>query len=297
MPELPEVETVKSVIAPQITGLKIKEICVRTPGIIAHPGPEKFVRRLTGQKVSGMSRRGKFLTIRTECGDRIVLHLRMTGCLLVTPGKAAEECGEKDRKKYCEEYPEEKHTHLIFRLSEEKEGVQKELRFSDMRRFGRFWLLRDREEDTYTGMEKLGLEPEDKELTAEYLRAHFGRSRKAVKTCLLDQSVIAGIGNIYADEILFTAGIHPARPANSLLADEWESLAEVIPERIAYFIEKNRITPEEYLETKGQDYRNTPYLQAYGHEGERCPVCGNAFCRIVVGGRGSTCCPRCQKSG
>lgn len=135
----------------------------------------------------------------------------MTGCLLLTPA----------------DYPEEKHTHVIFRLNNGKE-----LRFSDTRRFGRLWLLKNGEADT------------------------------------LDQSVIAGIGNIYSDEILFTAGIYPARPANSLNMEEWERLAAAIPERISNFIEVNRITPEEYLETKGQDYRNTPFLQVYGQEGK-----------------------------
>ena len=117
-----------------------------------------------------------------------------------------------------------------------------------------------------------------------------------MKECLLDQSVIAGIGNIYSDEILFTAGIYPARPANSLNMEEWERLAAAIPERISYFIEVNKITPEEYLETKGQDYRNTPFLQVYGQEGKPCPKCGEMLCRMVVGGRGSVYCPVCQKN-
>lgn len=112
---------------------------------------------------------------------------------------------------------------------------------------------------------------------------------------MLDQSVIAGIGNIYSDEILFAARIRPTRPANTLTAGEWNRLAAVIPERLSFFIEKNGITPEEYLETKGQDYRNTPFLQVYGHGGEPCPVCGEPLCRTVIGGRSSVYCPGCQK--
>ena len=199
----------------------------------------------------------------------------MTGCLLLTPA----------------DYPEEKHTHVIFRLNNGKE-----LRFSDTRRFGRLWLLKNGKADTYSGIEKLGTEPLDKLLTAKYLKTLLGKRKKTVKECLLDQSVIAGIGNIYSDEILFTVGIYPARPANSLNMEEWERLAAVIPERISYFIEVNKITPEEYLETKGQDYRNTPFLQVYGREGKPCPKCGEMLCRIVVGGRGSVYCPVCQKS-
>ena len=111
----------------------------------------------------------------------------------------------------------------------------------------------------------------------------------------MDQSVIAGIGNIYSDEILFTARIHPARPAGSLTDPEWERLAAVIPERLSYFIEKDQMTPEEYLETRGQDYRNAPFLQAYGHEEEPCPVCAAPLSRLVIGGRSSTFCPVCQR--
>lgn len=111
----------------------------------------------------------------------------------------------------------------------------------------------------------------------------------------MDQNVIAGIGNIYSDEILFAACIRPERPANTLTAEEWNRLASVIPERLAFFIEKNEISPEEYLETKGQDYRNTPFLQVYGHGGELCPACGETLCRTVIGGRSSVYCPVCQK--
>ena len=106
--------------------------------------------------------------------------------------------------------------------------------------------------------------------------------------------MIAGIGNIYSDEILFASGIHPARPAKELTYAEWERLAATIPERLAYFIEKNALTPEEYLGSKGKDYRNTPFLQVYGHGGEPCPNCGAALCRMTVGGRGSVYCPDCQ---
>ena len=275
MPELPEVETIKRVIEPQIQGLMIENVTVKRPEVKSYPTADEFCKLLTGQTVSHMTRRGKFLVIQLNSNDRIILHLRMTGCLLLTPA----------------DYPEEKHTHVIFRLNNGKE-----LRFSDTRRFGRLWLLKNGEADTYSGIEKLGIEPLDKLLAAEYLKSLLGKRKKVVKECLLDQSIIAGIGNVYSDEILFTAGIYPARPANGLNMEEWERLAAAIPERISYFIKVNKITPEEYLETKGQDYRNTPFLQVYGQEGKPCPKCGEMLCRIVVGGRGSVYCPVCQKS-
>lgn len=226
MPELPEVETIKRVIEPQIQGLTIENVTVKRPEVVAYPAADEFCVLLTGQTISHMTRRGKFLVIHLNSNDRIILHLRMTGCLLLTPA----DC------------PEEKHTHVIFRLNNGKE-----LRFSDTRRFGRFWLMKKDEADTYSGTHKLGAEPLDKQLTAGYLQARLGKRKKAVKECLLDQSMIAGIGNIYSDEILFTAGIYPARPADSLNMEEWERLAAAIPERISYFIEVNKITPEEYL--------------------------------------------------
>lgn len=137
--------------------------------------------------------------------------------------------------------------------------------------------------------------PFDPDFSGEYLSARLGKRKEAVKECLLDQNVIAGIGNIYSDEILFAACIRPERSANTLTAEEWNRLASVIPERLAFFIEKNEISPEEYLETKGQDYRNTPFLQVYGHGGEPCPACGETLCRTVIGGRSSVYCPVCQK--
>lgn len=264
----------RRVLEPQIKGLKIEKVTVRRKEVTAYPENHEFSRYLAGQFILGMDRRGKYLIILLEEGSRIILHLRMTGCLLLVP----------------EEEPEEKHTHLIFHLS-----GGRELRFADTRRFGRFWLQKSGEADPGSGIQALGKEPFDPDLTGDYLKFHFGKRKRAVKSCLLEQNVIAGIGNIYSDEILFAAGIHPARPAHSLTGEEWERLAAAIPRQISYFIEKNKMTPEEYSETKGRDYRNTPFLQVYGKEDMPCPVCGRALCRRVIGGRSSTFCPDCQK--
>jgi len=274
MPELPEVEAIRRVLEPQIQGLTIRNAIVNRPEVVAHPSSDEFCKQLAGQTIDRMERRGKFLLMLLNSGDRIIIHLRMTGCLLYTPANL----------------PQEKHTHITFQLNDGKE-----LRFSDTRRFGRFWLISSGETDPYSGMEKLGKEPFDTDFSAEYLTARFGKRKKTIKECLLEQSVIAGIGNIYSDEILFAAKICPARQANSLTEKEWTRLAEVIPQQLSYFTQKNEMTPEEYLETKGQDYRNTPFLQVYGREGEACPVCGEALFRTVIGGRSSTYCPACQK--
>ena len=157
MPVLPEVETIKRVIEPQIQGLMIDKVNVKRPEVVAYPMADEFCGRLTGQTISYMTRRGKFLVIQLNSNDRIILHLRMTGCLLLTPA----DC------------PEEKHTHITFSLNNGKE-----LRFSDTRRFGRFWLMKKDEADTYSGIEKLGAEPLDKQLTTGYLQARLGKRKK-----------------------------------------------------------------------------------------------------------------------
>ena len=273
MPELPEVETVRRVLEPQLAGAVIDSVCVRDPKVIAHPDAEALKESAKGRRIETLSRRGKFLIATLDDGSRIAVHLRMTGCLLITPSG----------------YPEEKHTHIVFHLADGRE-----LRFSDTRRFGRLWLIRKDEEDRFTGISRLGPEPDDPIISGEYLSKKLGGKRKAIKECLLDQAVVAGIGNIYSDEILFAARIAPTRHAYTLSMDEWERLARAIPERIAFFTETNRISQEDYLRTKGKDYRNTPYIRIYGREGEPCPKCGALLRRTVIAGRGSTYCPSCQ---
>ena len=140
-----------------------EQIHVGRPEVVAHPAADEFCSRLRGQIFDSVIRRGKFLVIHLESGDKSIIHLRMTGCLLVTPT----------------DYPEEKHIHIVFRLNSGKE-----LRFSDTRRFGRFWLMQKDEADTYSGLGKLGPEPFDEKFTAEYLQNKLGRRKKEIKGCL-----------------------------------------------------------------------------------------------------------------
>lgn len=175
MPELPEVETVKRILEPQLQGQTIVNATVNHPQIIAHSEAESFRNKLAGQTIKGLSRRGKYLTIHFESDDSLTLHLRMTGQLLVTPP----------------DYPEEKHTHLIVKLN-----GGNELRYIDVRRFGRFWFLDASETDTVTGIHKLGKEPA--EITSDYIIEKLSKRKKPIKEMLHEQSVIAGIGNIYS---------------------------------------------------------------------------------------------------
>ena len=274
MPELPEVETIRRVIEPQVQGLQILGVRVKSAQVIAHPTVPAFCEAVTGQTILGIARHGKFLQFPLKSGDTLTLHLRMSGSLLVTGADAPA-------------YP---HTHAVFELD-----GGKELRFVDLRRFGRFWLIANGEEDIYSGIDRLGLEPLGASICADYLQANYGARKRPIKGCLLEQGVVAGIGNIYADEILFAARIRPDRLANSLTAEEWRRLAVLIPERLAFFLDKNAITPEEYLAGEGENYRNMPYLQVYGRAGQPCTACGVPLLRMVLAGRSSVFCPNCQK--
>jgi formamidopyrimidine-DNA glycosylase len=272
MPELPEVETIRRVLEPQLKGKLIRQVRLSRPEIISAPTAEEFCRRAEGERICSLGRRGKFLQIELHSGAEIVLHLRMSGCLLLAP----------------KEYPLAKHTHAIFELEEGEE-----LRFSDVRRFGRLWLLAPGQEDC-TGRQKLGLEPFDPQLTPEYLQQIWGKKKRPIKDCMLDQQAVAGIGNIYSDEILFRAGIRPDCLGCNLEEEQRQRLAQMIPQTLAYFIEKNAISPQEYLDGGGRDYRNTPFLQVYGHSAQPCPRCGSLLERKVIAGRSSVFCPACQ---
>lgn len=275
MPELPEVEIIKRIIEPQIKGQIIENVDINNEQIIAHPNVDEFCELLTGSAISHMSRRGKFLTIHLENGDRLVLHLRMTGQLLVMP--ATDEI--------------EKHTHLIMNLSG---GNQ--IRYIDVRRFGRFWYVKKDEVDVFTGQDKLGIEPTNQELTSLFLKIKLGKGKKSIKAMLNEQSIIAGIGNIYSDEILYAAEIYPEKKCVDLYDNEWERLAIKIPEIIIWGIDTNKISPEEYLIGKGKEYNNIPNLKAYGREGKPCSRCGSIMEKIIIVGRSSTFCPVCQKN-
>lgn len=272
MPELPEVETVRRMVSPHIIGHTIVSITISKTSVIARPSADEFTTCLVGDAFLDSSRRGKYLIFYMKSGRKLILHLRMTGCLIAFPP----------------ENTFEPHTHVIFKLDN---GWN--LCYSDTRRFGRFWLF-DTDEKYDCGIEKLGPEPFDACVTGKYLRSKIGSSSRSIKECLLDQTVIAGIGNIYSDEILFRTHILPTRNANTLDCDEWEALATNIGLCMKFFVEMNEISDEDYIHGHGKDYRNTPYLSVYGHAGCPCPVCGEKLIRKTVGQRGSVFCKHCQ---
>ena len=214
MPELPEIEMVRRAVGPRLVGRTVVSADVRQPKVVAHPDVDDFLDRIVGRTFTSLDRRGKYLIAVLDDGQRIVMHMRMTGCLLVTPA----------------DMPEERHTHIVMPLDD---GSQ--LRFSDMRRFGRFWLFRKDEDDDISGVSKLGPEPSDPSLDPDYLKDRLGSCRRAIKDCLLDQSVVAGIGNIYSDEILFDTGIDPSCPANILSDEDWMIKSTLFLPLLLYF--------------------------------------------------------------
>ncbi len=273
MPELPEIETVRRVIGPQVLGRRIVSVSVDRPKLVGHPTCEEFGSDLLEHTFVGSGRRGKALLLILD-GGTLIIRFGMTGQLVKVPG----------------DLPAEKHTRLVFGLDDGSE-----LRFIDQRMFGKVYYIPDGEPDVYSGIERMGPEPFDDALSADYLEKKLGGRGMSIKEALLDQTAVAGIGNIWGDEILFRCRLCPETPCNIIPKKKWKMISETIPEMMDFAIEKNRVTPEEYLEGMGRKYYDIAYLQAYGRKNKPCFVCGTPIRRSELGGRGSYWCPKCQK--
>ncbi len=271
MPELPEVETVRTVLYPFIVGQNIKSVTINLPKVTANLTPDMFAQKLTDQTITNFTRRGKFLTLHLSNGAHVVVHLRMTGTLTIEDPTT----------------PFEKHTNLILALQSGKE-----LRFIDSRGFGHWWYFAPDQSDT-SGQNLLG--PEPSAVTVEYLQQKIKTRRTAIKTLLLDQHIIAGIGNIYADEICFRAGIQPVRSGASLTLPELQKLQQQIPAVIAEFIHFHHVPFAVYAQSKGTSYQNDENLAVYGRAGQPCQKCGQPLIGTRIGQRSSVYCQHCQK--
>lgn len=274
MPELPEVETVRRTLETLILGKEIKEVQVLYPKIIKKPEVyEEFADALKGQCVKEIGRRGKFLILYLD-DYALVSHLRMEGKY------ALHEASE----------PIDKHTHVLFTFTD---GTQ--LRYKDVRKFGTMHLFLKGEELSSLPLEKLGPEPLSDAFTVEYLKPILQKTSRNIKAVILDQTVVVGVGNIYVDESLFRAKIHPTRPASSLTDDEISALVAEIKATLSEAVERGGSTIRSYINSQGQMGMFQLQILVYGKEGESCPRCGSTIEKGKVAGRGTHFCPSCQK--
>lgn len=269
MPELPEVETSVRALRESLLGEIFTEARVYWSRHIDRPDLQAFQERIAGLRVESMHRRGKYMIFTLSGGETLIVHLRMTGHLAVVDRDA----------------PLQDHTHTILALASGKE-----LRFRDPRKFGRVYLVRDPEEV----VGKLGPEPLDPDFTPDVLLRQLQRRSMRLKPLLLDQSFVAGVGNIYADEALYYAGLHPERPADTLNAVEIERLHSAIQKVLKMGIEREGASIDRYRKPDGSrgDMQNA--VAVFRRTDEPCYECGTPIRRIVLGGRSTHYCPTCQ---
>jgi formamidopyrimidine-DNA glycosylase len=274
MPELPEVETIARSLRegiaerPSILLHQIIKVKLLWPRTLAEPQPSRVARLLTGRTIAGISRRGKFLVFDLG-GVSLLMHLRMSGDLSVRSGSA----------------PLEKHDRLVLWL--EWKGNTHQLAFNDTRKFGRVWVTRH-PEDVLGG---LGPEPLDDALTPKQFHEFLVKRKRLLKPLLLDQSFLAGLGNIYTDEVLHLAKLHPLRRSDDVTENESKRLLSAIRSTLREGIRRNGASIDWVY--RGGDFQN--HFRVYGRAGEACPVCGTPITRLVVGQRGTHICEHCQK--
>ena len=268
MPELPEVETVKTKLQP-LVGRRFAGVQVLYDKAVRAPSPEELRRKIAGQRIKEIARRGKYLLVRLDSGQTLVLHLKMTGWLSLQAAGS--------------ELPP--YTRNFFEFDD---GSR--LYFVDRRKLGRIWLIDD--ETVATG--KMGPEPFSPEFTPEVFAAMLKKRTIPVKAVLLDQGLLAGVGNMYADEALFAAKIHPLRPANDLSKKEVKRLYDAILQVLAQGIRNQGASVSTYLLPDGAKGSAHLEFQVAHRGGKSCPKCGTPIERIAIRGRGSYFCPKCQ---
>ena len=274
MPEMPEVEIIRRYLDTQVAGKTIMNLDIRLPRMIKWPDVEGFRALVTGRTIKSMNRRGKYLLMELDNDSKVVFHLRMTGRLVYEP------TGDTS----------DHHARVIFHL---QDGAS--LVYGDTRTLGTIHGLKPQELGMLKGLAEMGPEPLSAEFTTEYLYKTANQRKVAIKSFLLNQKYIGGIGNIYADEALFLARIHPLRPANSLTQAECSSLWESVNKVIAAGIADGGTTFRDYQNGEGGNGSHQDHLYVYGRKGEQCRNCGAVIERITVGGRGTHFCPKCQE--
>lgn len=268
MPELPEVETIKNEIAPHVVGRVVERVELLWDRMVREPSPEEFQERLIGHRIVGLGRRGKYLFLRLDSDDTLVVHLKLTGSLW--------------------RWPPPEGMRFVRAVIHLDDGTA--VYFRDPRKFGRMWLL----SDTGAATGNLGPEPLDAGFTPGILSARLARHVIPVKAAILDQGVIAGVGNMYADEALHAARIHPMTPANSLNREEIGRLYGAIRDVLVAGIGNKGASVENYYRPDGSKGRAHTEFKVAHQRGGTCPSCGGPIQYMKVRGRGTYFCPKCQ---
>ena len=276
MPELPEVETIKNDLRATVLGRRIVGVYVIDPRLVVYPSLREFEAGLQGQEIVGVDRRAKYLLIRLSSGKILVVQLMVTGqLLLVSP-----------------EEPRKKSTRLLFDLDDGRQ-----LRLNDASHLARMNLVDESELNQRLPLAELGPEAISDEFTLDYFRSKLQGTRRQIKALLLDQRVVSGIGNIYADESLFAARIHPLRPASSLSPDEIERLYHSIRSILKAAIALRGTTTRSYRDVLGRKGGYQALLKVVARAGRPCIGCPGIVEKILAAGRETYYCPSCQKLG
>lgn len=273
MPELPEVETVVRGLRSKVVGRIIKKVNIYYENIIEYPDVCSFQEKIKNQKINEINRYGKWIIFVLD-NYYLLSHLRMEGKYFLKPKGSTLE----------------KHEHVSFVLDNDME-----LRYMDVRKFGKMQLIEKENINKIGPFLEMGLEPWDKKLNTLYLKEKFLRKKLPIKSCLLDQRIIVGVGNIYADEILFLSKINPLKEANSLSLEELERIIDNTKLVLEKAIEKGGTTIRSYTSLNGIHGLFQQELYVHSKEGQKCLICGSDILKIKVGGRGTYYCPKCQK--
>lgn len=276
MPELPEVETVKETLKQLVIGKTIKSVVIHWPKMIKHPDDQaKFQALLKGETIREIKRRGKFLCFYLDEAV-LISHLRMEGRYSFAPHPELE--------------PIDAHTHIIFLFTDGSE-----LRYRDVRKFGTMHVFKKGEEFSTPPLLLLGPEPLSEDFQFDVLQKKLSGTTRTIKAALLDQTIVVGLGNIYVDEALYRARIHPETAANRVSRQKMARLVTAIKETLSEAVKMGGSTVRTYLNGQGRMGMFQQKLFVYGREGEPCKTCGRPIKKIKLGGRGTHFCPACQR--
>ncbi len=274
MPELPEVETIRARLAPVLEGRRLQRVEIYDPRLTRPLDPIEVAAELAGEEIAALDRRGKYLVVRFRSGRSLLIHLRMTGSFHYGPSGTLQDDP--------------------YRRAVVTVDNGSAVGYRDVRRFGTWLLLEPDELDPYLAV-RLGVEPLEPAFTTRFLGERLGERRAPVKAVLLDQRTVAGLGNIYADEALWRARIHPLKPAGTVEPGELRSIQRGIRSALEMGIARQGATLRDYSAPDGSPGSMQDEFKVYGRAGEPCPRCGTPIEKIRAAGRGTWYCPSCQR--